>query len=249
MKLENIIFDIKNNWEKSDIDQKKLLFDSLKQYIFSHRNENCPQFCPLIQGYNQNYEAELEKANAAKFLKNWINEKTLFEMFGFYKNLVERDFLEFKSYFKDDIKNLIFVWGWSLPLSAIFLVKIFGLKVDLIEKDQQAYEFSKMIIKKLNLENDIKIFLTDAQDFQNYWDYDWIFLSSFLAYNKNVYINTVKNIICSNKNPKILARTAQWLEKLIYAPIPEKVFSMLKMLNTPTPLDWVINEIVIFWKK
>ena len=249
MKLENIILDFTTNWEKSNLNQKKIFMDNLKNYIFSHREQECTEFCPLIQGYNQKYESEIEKDNAARFLKDWISEQNLLKNFWFYKNLVERDFEQFKTYFDEKIENLVFVWAGSLPLTAIFLVKIFGLKVDLIEKDKDAYNFATQIIKKLKLQNQIKIFLIDAQDFENYQNYDAIFLSSFLAYNEKVYIKTIEKIISSNKNPRILARTAQGLEKLIYAPIPEKVFSMLKILNTPTPLDWVINEIVIFWRK
>lgn len=185
-----------------------------------------------------------------KYYNNNIQNIYDLKEFIYYKNyedLSELEYINTKFLFKNEFKNILFIWWWPLPLTSIILAIKYNINSDIIDIDEESVNISKNLIEKLWLEDKINIFLGDAKTYKNNKKYDVVYIASLVFLDDNDEI--LKNI--KNIDSKLfLTRTSHWLRQILYKKTDEKIIE--KYFKTELiihPKNDIINSILILTKK
>jgi len=218
---------------------------------FCTNNNNLDQDIKIDENiYNLNKicakaEVEMEKYYS-KNIKN-ISDLQNFIYYNNYELLSELEYLNLNFFLKNNFKNILFIWWWSLPLTSIILALKYGISSHIIDIDSDSIELSKNLIKNLWLEEKITIKLWDAKTYVDDKKYDVVYIASlvFLDDNKKLLSNI------SNIDSKLfLTRSSHWLRQILYKKIDEKIIN--KYFNIKLvihPKNEIINSILILTKK
>lgn len=194
-------------------------------------------------------EFELEKYYSKKII-NSLDPKSEIYKFVYYDNyewLVNFEY-ETLSLYEQNIKNVLFIWWWPLPLTSIIFAKKYWIKSKIIDIDYDAVNLSRIIIEKLWLSDYIKIELSDAKTYTDSEHYDLCYVA-WLVFNSDSHDVILDNI--SNLNFKILlTRTSHKTRELLYKKVNinilEKYFNPF-LIKHP---QWnIINSIILSTKK
>lgn len=194
-------------------------------------------------------EYELEKYRCEKIYNSKSPKAELlnFIYYNNYKKLTDLEIINSENIFWK-LNNILFVWWWPLPLTAILIAINYNIKIKIIDKSIEAVNLSSKLIKSLNLESLIEIQLWDALNYKNTQKYDLCYIASLVFWN-NYNKNIIKNIICLNIN-NFLIRTSDWNRQLLYKKTNEKVIK--EFFNTKLiihPKDEIINSFILLTKK
>lgn len=199
--------------------QNKLSFDQIKSFILQIRkeilsNRHWPfqksQIKQLQKIYSK-YEFEDEIMSADNLLSKKLSQKDLLKNYKYYSKLVSKDRDSFNKFIHHQSHNkILFVWWCPLSLTAILLVHLFWVNVDVLDTNHKACLYAKKIIKNLNLQNKIKILNINWKDFNNYDKYSIVYLASFLCYHKKDFLEIAKKIKNTKKCIHIISRTVSW---------------------------------------
>lgn len=194
-------------------------------------------------------EFELEKYRSEKIIKSENPKKELqnFPYFENYKKLTKLEFLNC-SFFEEKINEVLFIWWWPLPLSAIILVSEFGLKCKIIDLSSEAIELWKKLVEKIWLKEKIIFEKKDILDYKDEKNYDLIYGASlvFWGENQEKIIKNLKNL----NFWKLLIRSSNWKRQLLYKKIDKNILKKhFKIELIVHPKNEIINSFIILNKK
>ncbi|OED29934.1 nicotianamine synthase family protein [Methanosphaera sp. WGK6] len=193
---------------------KEIDFDSAKHIL---DDEKMNKALTLIRKFYVYIGARLETENALKILES-DDPKAALDSFHFYERYIglienERQLAKF-----NENKTLVFLGSGPLPLTLIMFNKVTGCKCIGIEQDAQVAQLSRKVLKKLELDEDIKIITGDEKTIANL-DYDILMIAAFAVPKDRVFGNIWE--IVDEKTP-ILFRTYSGMRAILYAPVTDR---------------------------
>lgn len=194
-------------------------------------------------------ESCMEKHYSKKIIEAKNTEEE-FKNFIYYKNyndLVELEYLQMQ-YVNEETNNVLFIWWWSLPMSAILLAKKYNIQVDIVDCDIEAVESWIKLINKLWLSEKIQYFLWNANNFKTDKNYDSVFLAA-LVFQSNDINNILDNVQLLHFN-SLFIRSVEGVRKLLYKPVDKKLINnYFSPIFEVHPKNELINSILIYKKK
>jgi len=168
--------------------------------------------------------------------------KTLQE-FPYYANYVGMAALEYP-FIKG--KEVTFIGSGPLPLSAIVLVKEYGLRCIGIEKDFEAYSTSTQLIGKLGLHDCIQIVHSDILNHKP-TSGSVIILGAAVGETteeKYGFMELLSRDCTSGTS--ILVRTAEDIVQLLYATLPDEPIESLTHVAKELPPSSIVNSLSVY---
>lgn len=193
-------------------------------------------------------EYELEKFWAEKIIGSSISKNALkkFPYNTNYKKLTQLEWLSLLGCTKHVEHKILFIGGGPLPMTAIFLAVDHDQKVTILEKEEEAYEISKKLVKSLGLGDKIKILHEDASEFKQYGKYNCFFVAALAGLEKNIKQTIIKEIQKqAPKNSHVLARSSWGSRELLYKPLQLKQHGLNPIIEV-RPHNDVVNSFYIF---
>ncbi|MDO5852051.1 MAG: nicotianamine synthase family protein [Methanobacteriaceae archaeon] len=193
---------------------KEIDFDSAKHILDDEKMNKALQ---LIRKFYVYIGARLEKENALDILESENPWDTLnsFHFFERYEGLLDN---ESKLAKFDETKTFVFIGSGSLPLTPIMFNKVFGCKCIGIEIQEDVAILSRKVLKKLGLDDNIKIIVGDETSLKDI-DFDIVMVAAFTIPKDKVFSNVWE--IVNTKTP-VLYRTYTGMRAILYSPITEK---------------------------
>ncbi len=195
------------------------------------------------------WEYELEKFYSQKIIES-NNPNVELEKFMYFENYTRLTKLEYlnSSWYTDQIKNVLFIWGWPLPLTAIILAKKYSVKSKIIDYSEEAVELSRKLIKSLWLQDKIEVILWEASKYFDSEQYDICYVASLVFWweNNNEILSNISNL----NFDLLLTRTSNWTRKLLYKQtdqnVLKKYFDIQSIIH---PKNDIINSFILAYKK
>lgn len=194
-------------------------------------------------------EYELEKYWALKIInsKNPRIEILKFPYYANYEKLTQMEWFSLLSCTKHKSHKAAFVGSGPLPLTAIILASKYKVKTTILDIDEDAVGISMKLIKKLNLEKKIIVKNADGAKFEKYSKFNLIFVAALAGVNAKTKENILKKIRNdTKKGTHILARSSWGMREILYKPLDQKIFKILKPVIEVRPHNDVVNSVVIF---
>ena len=215
-------------------------FSELVKYSLNDKNEIHLTEAEVLDLQNicSNAEEELE----LHFANSILSAERKLEDFLYYVNYYEQVNLEMSSINKINpyIKNILFVGGGALPMTAMLLSSKFGFNCDVIEKNENYAKISKDLIDKLSIEN-VNIINTEALDYEGYANHDLVIVSALAGSDimkKEELINHI-----SSQTSLVLARYATGNKVLLYPDLNKSIIN--NIASTVNPIGNIINSALI----
>ena len=193
---------------------KTIDFDSDKHIL---DDEKMNRALKLIRKFYVYVGARLEMENALKIL-NSDNPREVLDSFHFYERYIGLINNESKLAKFNDEKTFLFLGSGPLPLTLIMFNEVFGCKCIGIEQQEDVAQLSRKVLKKLNLDNDIKIVIGNENTIADL-DYDILMVAAFAEPKERVFSNIWD--VVSEKTP-VLYRTYTGMRAILYSPVTEK---------------------------
>lgn len=193
---------------------KTIDFDSAKHIL---DDEKMNKALKLIRKFYVYVGARLETENALKILESDDPNATLdsFHFYDRYIGLLENESQLAK--FNEE-KTFVFLGSGPLPLTLIMFNKVFGCKCIGIEQLEDVAELSRKVLKRLGLEEDIKIVVGDEKIVETL-DYDILMVAALAEPKDRVFSNIWEYV--DEKTP-VIYRTYTGMRAILYAPVLEK---------------------------
>lgn len=193
---------------------KKIDFDSAKHIL---DDEKMNRALKLIRKFYVYVGARLEMENALKIL-NSDNPREVLDSFHFYDRYIGLINNESKLAKFNEEKTFLFLGSGPLPLTLIMFNEVFGCKCIGIEQQEDVAQLSRKVLKKLNLDDDIKIVIGNENTIADL-DYDILMVAAFAEPKERVFSNIWD--VVSEKTP-VLYRTYTGMRAILYSPVTEK---------------------------
>lgn len=247
--LFNKIKELKNYKPTEDVNR---LFSELVNYSINPENSiNLAKKEILdLQSACSSAEAAMEKYWAKRIIQS--NKPNLeLRNFWYYDNYLKLTQIEWENLKSCGVNGhkhdkVMFIGSGALPLTAIFLVKYFGLKVTLVDLDFQALELSRKLVSKLGLVKNFEFVHQDVFKIDNLKDFDIVFLAALVGGNTKEKI-TEKVYSKIKKDSHLLCRSAYDNRVLLYKPLNLSLLNF-KCEREVKTYDEVVNSIIIFKK-
>ena len=193
---------------------KTIDFDSAKHIL---DDEKMNKALKLIRKFYVYVGARLESENALKILESDNPTETL-DSFHFYDRYI--GLLENESQLArfNEEKTFVFLGSGPLPLTLIMFNKVFGCKCIGIEQLEDVAELSRNVLKRLGLDDDIKIVVGDEKVIETL-DYDILMVAALAEPKDRVFANVWEYV---DENTPVIYRTYTGMRAILYAPVLEK---------------------------
>lgn len=193
---------------------KEIDFDSAKHILDDEKMNKALQ---LIRKFYVYVGARLETENALKILESDNPTETL-DSFHFYERYIglinnESQLVKF-----NENKTFVFLGSGPLPLTLIMFNMVYGCKCIGIEQLEDVAELSRKVLKKLGLDEDIKIITGDESSLAGL-DYDILMVAALAEPKDRVFANIWEVI---DKDTPLIYRTYTGMRAILYAPVLEK---------------------------
>ena len=195
-------------------------------------------------------ECEMEVYWAKKILESKDANKEL-EKFWYYKNceqLVDLEYSNITCLYKK-VRNILFIGGGPLPLTAIVLCRKYNLSCTILERDLNSYSTSVKLVEKLGLSDRIKIINIDAESYSGYEKFDIIYLAAMVGHDEAAKSNMISLIHNKLQKGKVLlCRSSHGTRELLYTPIAQKLLKEVSPVLEVRPYNSIINSFFILQK-
>jgi nicotianamine synthase len=209
----------------------------------SNEVERLRDLCSIAE-----YEMELYWSKKICDSKNPYKDLEAFWYYKNYEQLVELEYSNSACLYKN-IKNVIFVGGGPLPLTAIMLYKKYNIACSILERDKTSYLRSLALVEKLGLSNGVKIINKDAKDYTGYNAFDIIYVAAMVGQDENTKAAVISLIHAQLEVGKIMVcRSSHGTRKLLYTPITREHLSGLNPVLEVRPYNSIINSFFILQK-
>ena len=222
---------------------KTIDFDSAKHIL---DDEKMNRALKLIRKFYVYVGARLEMENALKIL-NSDNPREVLDSFHFYERYIGLINNESKLAKFNEEKTFLFLGSGPLPLTLIMFNEVFGCKCIGIEQQEDVAQLSRKVLKKLNLDDDIKIVIGNENTIADL-DYDILHINTIypdsISMIKQARENNKKIIYHAHsteedfKNSFMFSNTFASLYKkwLVY------LYNSADVIITPTPYSKSLLE-------
>lgn len=161
--------------------------------------------------------ARLERENAYEIIEGGDNAWGVLDTFHFYERYEGLLNNESKLVPFDENTKLVFIGSGPLPVTLIMFNKMFGCKCVGIEIEPSVAKLSRHIIRRLGLEDDIKIVIGDER-YVKHLDYDVIMVAAFAIPKSKVFGNLWEIV---DTDTPILYRTYTGMRQMLYEPVKD----------------------------
>ena len=234
---------------KPNVETNKI-FSSLVNYcVENNLNIEYTDIVKEINNYCSIAEYELEKYTVLEILKS-DNPKGKLKEFVYYKNYLDLTKFEYmnSSLFINQINNVLFIWWWPLPLTAIVLAYEYWVKSVIVDINEEAVELSKKLVEKIGLGEYIKIIKWDAINYVDSNKYDICYIASLVFWWIN-HLSIIENIWKINFD-LLLTRTSHWSRELLYKKVDIEILNKYFNIQLIShPKNKIINSIILSYKK
>jgi hypothetical protein len=189
-------------------------FDSAKHIL---DDEKMNRALKLIRKFYVYIGARLERENAYEIIEGGDNAWGVLDTFHFYERYEGLLNNESKLVPFDENTKLVFIGSGPLPVTLIMFNKMFGCKCVGIEIEPSVAKLSRHIIRRLGLEDDIKIVIGDER-YVKYLDYDVIMVAAFAIPKSKVFGNLWEIV---DTDTPILYRTYTGMRQMLYEPVKD----------------------------
>lgn len=203
-----------------------------------------------LQNLSAEAESEMETYWAKRIITSTSPHKELLS-FWYYENyteLVDAEYSHFSTLSKKS-KNVLFVGGGPLPLTAIILNVKHGLTCTVLENNKKSYELARKLVTALGLDKQITIQYEDARTYSKYSTFDLVYIASLVGTtktSKHQIILSVHNKM--SRDSLLLCRSSYDARKLLYLPVPDITLTQLPPIVEVRPGKSIINSFVILQK-
>ncbi len=232
-------------------DKVNALFTSLVNYVTDFSNHSRQKTLSKAKiAKLQNICSKAEYEMEVYWAKRIISGEYELKDFPYYQNYVELTRVEWaalKSCHDHAHHNVLFVGSGPLPMTAIILATLHNTSVTLVDSDLEAVRLSKKVINTLGLGQQIKIMHGDAAGFKKYHNFNTIFIAALVgdsAKGKIEIFDSIKENLADHTH--IITRSSWGKRKLLYQPLPKKVYSMFSPILEIVPYNKIVNSVVIF---
>lgn len=192
-------------------------------------------------------EGEMEKYWADRFnARPQLDLKGLRDFWYWqnYEDLAGGEIKQMPKLSLADGESIAFVGSGALPLTAIILHEKTGLPVTCVDNDPKACDDARKLVKKLGLEDNIRIVEADGRT-HDYADNPVVFVASLVP-QKEAVIDRIRET--SGRTAHIAVRSAERLHTLLYEPVDEELLELSGCdYRARTPHDpKTINTTVFF---
>ena len=163
---------------------KEIDFDSAKHILDDEKMNKALQ---LIRKFYVYVGARLETENALKILES-DNPKETLDSFHFYERYIGLINNESQLAKFSDEKTFVFLGSGPLPLTLIMFNMVYGCKCIGIEIQEEVAELSREVLKKLGLDDDIKIVVGDENSIADL-EYDILMVAALAEPKERVFAN------------------------------------------------------------
>lgn len=226
------------------------LFTQLVQFVLNPESKNdlTKEEVAKLQKICQLAEYELEKHWAQKIIKG-VDDSILTRSFPYFDNYTKLTQLEWFSLLSCTIHqrhDICFVGGGPLPLTAIILAEKYVKSVTVLDRDSEACQISRRLIKKLKLDKKIEITEADACEYDDFKKFNVIMIAALAGIEKTEKEKILLKIKQdASKETHILARSSWGMRELLYKPLDNKVSRLFYPIMEVLPQNDVINSVVI----
>ena len=201
--------------------------------------------CGCLQKICAHAEYEMEKYWAQEII---AGNKTLndFPYYGNYTDLTRLEWNALNSCADHTDHRVLFVGSGPLPMTAIILALNHGVHSTLIDNDPVAVALSQTLLQTLNLQHMIDVVCAEGSLFDTYEDFNVIFVAALAGSDASQkekifeYIQKKTSTHCH-----IIARSSWGKRKMLYPPLPKKVYRLFKPLIEISPYNEIVNSVVI----
>ncbi len=193
---------------------REIDFDSAKHIL---DDEKMNRALKLIRKFYVYVGARLETENARKILESDDPQKTL-DSFQFYERYIgllnnESQLAKF-----NENKTFVFLGSGPLPITLIMFNQVYGCKCIGIEIQEEVADLSRRVLKRLGLDEDIKIITGDEHSIEDL-DYDILMVAALAEPKDRVFANIWEVI---DEDKPLIYRTYTGMRAILYAPVLEK---------------------------
>lgn len=188
--------------------------------------------------------ARLERENAYEIIEGGDNAWGVLDTFHFYERYQgllnnESELVPF-----DENTKFVFIGSGPLPVTIIMMNKMFGCKCVGIEVQPSVAKLSRHIIRRLGLEDDIKIVIGDER-YVAHLDYDVIMVAAFAIPKSKVFGNLWEIV---DTDTPILYRTYSGMRQMLYEPVKDVDLRGFHQVDYKLPTGNVNNTSVLVKK-
>ena len=157
------------------------------------------------------WETNLEN-RFVSFLKQGIVKHYLdYPLYARFERLIEREVSLLKGF---QPKRLLFIGSGPMPITALCLQHRLGSRIDCLERNLDAVNESKVVMKLLGCQNDINIIHGEGETIDAS-GYD-VVLVALLAKPKHKILSSIRD--SADDNVKIICRTSEGSRTVFYEP-------------------------------
>lgn len=175
------------------------------------------------------------------------------ERFPYYRNyekLAKLEWSALHSVRRRPLQKVLFVGSGPLPLTSLILAKEYGLQVDNIEVDSEAYRLAVELADRLPERDKLKFYHADILHFKGIEAYDAVFLAALVGVRRQEKKKIIHHIGASmRERGLLLIRSAQHLKTLLYPPVDIQRLGNFAPLIEIHPYQDVINSVIIVQKR
>lgn len=224
------------------------LFEELVHHATTQKKETS-QLLPIKQK-----KLWLVCAKAESLLEKYWAEKITslkvslsdFPYFQNYKDLTRIEWYTLQGCTEHKNHRILFVGSGPLPLTAILLAKEYGANVTIMEIDKEVCEISQKLINTLGLSKKIKVINENGAHYAGYKRFNVIFVAALAGTTAKCKHSIFKKIKTSGaKGCHVIARTSHGKRKILYNPLTQSAYCMLKPVIQIDPHNNVINSILV----
>lgn len=184
----------------------------------------------LRRGYLQ-CVYDLEK-DFAQQLVSQPDDILLYPKFEQYRWRAFFEYYLFSIVFNINLDSVLFVGCGPLPLSSVIMTKYFGVRIDYLDRQQEAIELASLLIKKMNMMKHSKFYCSDILDFYEIGKYTAIFVAGSVGddeKHKSLILQHLKTHMKSGQH--LLLRPPYLLEKLLVSSFDLADFSPFRVYS------------------
>lgn len=240
--------ELKNLKTLSPCEETNKIFTQLYSYC-TETKKDFIKITPKVREINHicsNAEYQMELYYANQIIHS-ENPKQAVADFIYFNNYQKISALEYNNltFFKEEIKTMLFIGSGPLPLSAILYAQNYDIEITLMDISESALEISKQLISKLELEHKFHFICGDAQTIQSETKFDvaiWASLIFESDFQQEILENIYKNISCDY----FMVRSSNGIRQLMYKKVEKKFLKKyFQILLEVHPKNELVNSIII----
>lgn len=152
--------------------------------------------------------------------KNPLFEIALFPFYQGYVSTAQYLYNTMAIISHKPIKKVLYIGAGALPLNSILIAQNYNLKIDNIERENESFRLSKVLLHKLKLNNQVKVIHKDILDYKKLKDYDVIICAVLVGNNTKQKQKIIDHIGKYMKfGNLLLLKNIDGLRTLLYPPI------------------------------